>query len=138
MIDPNLLLGTVDQRSAENERRIVELSHEIRTLREEHKEDMAEMREKQEAIYDIASSVKVMTEKMGTMNEVLHDTSKKVDGIAKAQIDSEEHLKRKISELENKPAREALETAKKVRMEIILIIVSFLVGGALASLIQFI
>lgn len=138
MTDPNMLLGIVDQRSLDNERQIAHLTNEIHALREEHKEDMTEIREKQEAVYDIASSVKVMAERIGSMNDVLHDTNKKVDGIAKAQIDSEEHLKKKISELENKPAKEALETSKKIRMEIILIIVSFLVGGVLAKLISFI
>lgn len=138
MTDPNMLLGIVDQRSLDNERQIANLTNELHTLRDEHKEDMAELREKQEAVYDIASSVKVMAERIGSMNDVLHDTNKKVDGIAKAQIDSEEHLKKKISELENKPAKDALETSKKIRMEIILMIVSFLVGGVLAKLISFI
>ena len=138
MIDPNVLLGVVDQRSLDNERQITNLTNELHTLREEHKEDMDKMREEQKAIYDVATSVKVMAEQMHTMNDVMQDTNKKVDVIAQAQIDSEEHLKKKISELENKPAKEALETSKKIRMEIILMIVSFLVGGVLAKLITFI
>ena len=138
MTDPNVLLGIVDQRSLDNERQITNLTNELHTLREEHKEDMDKMREEQKAIYDVATSVKVMAEQMHTMNDVMQDTNKKVDVIAQAQIDSEEHLKKKITELENKPAREALETAKKVRMEIILTIVGFLVGGILATLIKFV
>ena len=138
MTDPNVLLGIVDQRSLDNERQITNLTNELHTLREEHKEDMDKMREEQKAIYDVATSVKVMAEQMHTMNDVMQDTNKKVDVIAQAQIDSEEHLKKKITELENKPAREALETAKKVRMEIILTIVGFLVGGVLATLIKFV
>lgn len=137
MTDPNMLLGVVDQRSLDNERQIANLTNELHTLREEHKEDMDKIREEQKAIYDVATSVKVMAEQMHTMNDVMQDTNKKVDVIAQAQIDSEEHLKKKISELENKPAREALETVKKVRMEIILTIVGFLVGGVLATLIKF-
>lgn len=137
MTDPNMLLGIVDQRSLDNERQIANLTNELHTLRDEHKEDLDKMREEQKAIYDVATSVKVMAEQMHTMNDVMQDTNKKVDVIAQAQIDSEEHLKKKISELENKPAREALETVKKVRMEIILTIVGFLVGGVLATLIKF-
>ena len=138
MTDPNVLLGIIDQRSLDNERQITNLTNELHTLREEHKDDMDKIREEQKAIYDVASSVKVMAEQMHTMNDVMQDTNKKVDVIAQAQIDSEEHLKKKISELENKPAQEALETAKKVRMEIILVIVGFLVGGVLATLIKFV
>lgn len=138
MTDPNVLLGIVDQRSLDNERQISNLTGELHALREEHKDDMDKLREDQKAIYDVASSVKVMAEQMHTMNSVMQDTNKKVDGIAQAQIDSEEHLKKKITELENKPAKEALETAKKVRMEIILTFVGFIVGGLLATLIKFI
>lgn len=138
MTDPNVLLGVVDQRSLDNERQITNLANELHTLQKEHKEDMDKMREEQKAIYDVATSVKVMAEQMHTMNDVMQDTNKKVDVIAQAQIDSEEHLKKKISELENKPAREALETAKKIRMEVILTIVGFLVGGIMATLIKFI
>lgn len=138
MTDPNMLLGIVDQRSLDNERQIANLTNELHTLRDEHKEDLDKMREEQKAIYDVATSVKVMAEQMHTMNDVMQDTNKKVDVIAQAQIDSEEHLKKKITELENKPAKEALETSKKIRMEIILMIVSFLVGGVLAKLISFI
>lgn len=138
MTDPNVMLGIVDQRSIDNERQIANLAVELHTLREEHKEDMDKMRDEQKAIYDVATSVKVMAEQMRAMNDVMQDTNKKVDVIAQAQIDSEEHLKKKITELENKPAQEALETAKKIRMEIILTIVGFLVGGVLATLIKFI
>lgn len=138
MTDPNMLLGIVDQRSLDNERQIANLTNELHTLRDEHKEDLDKMREEQKAIYDVATSVKVMAEQMHTMNDVMQDTNKKVDVIAQAQIDSEEHLKKKITELENRPAKEALDTSKKIRMEIILIIVSFLVGGVLTKLISFI
>lgn len=138
MTDPNMLLGVVDQRSLDNERQIASLKNDLSTLRDEHREDLEKMREEQKAIYDVATSVKVMAEQMHTMNDVMQDTNKKVDVIAQAQIDSEEHLKKKITELENKPAQEALETAKRVRMEIILTVVGFLVGGIMASLIKFI
>lgn len=126
-----LTLGAVDQRSLSNERRIMELANELQALRKEHTDDMEKVHEEHKAIYELTTSVKIIAEHMEAMNNIVLDTNQKVEDIALAQQKSEEDLKKKIAEIENKPAQDAFKTMKKVKLEIILTIVGFVVGAAL-------
>lgn len=130
-------LGAVDQRSKANENRISEIQSEVEALRDEHKEDMDKVHEEYKAIYDLTASVKVIADHMEQMNAVVVDTNKKVDDNALAQKETEARLMRRISEVENAPAKKSAEFMDKVKLVIATTVITFLVSGLLAAAIHF-
>lgn len=130
-------LGAVDQRSKANENRISEIQSEVEALRDEHKEDMDKVHEEYKAIYDLTASVKVIADHMEQMNAVVVDTNKKVDDNALAQKETEARLMRRISEVENAPAKKSAEFMDKVKLAIATTVITFLVSGLLAAAIHF-
>lgn len=130
-------LGAVDQRSRANENRISEIQSEVEALRDEHKEDMDKVHEEYKAIYDLTASVKVIADHMEQMNAVVVDTNKKVDDNALAQKETEARLMRRISEVENAPAKKSAEFMDKVKLAIATTVITFLVSGLLAAAIHF-
>lgn len=131
-------LGAVDQRSKANENRISEIQSEVEALRDEHKEDMDKVHEEYKAIYDLTASVKVIADHMEQMNAVVVDTNKKVDDNALAQKETETRLMKRISEVENAPAKKSAEFMDKVKVAIATTIITFLVSGILATVIHFV
>lgn len=101
-------LQEVDSRSRSNEHRIDAQEKEIH-----------ELREKQDAIYEIASSVKSIATDMTYMKEDVKEVKT-----------GQDKLNQKVTELENKPANEAKRRMDKIGDKLLWL----LIGGVTAGL----
>ena len=101
-------LQEVDSRSKSNEHRI-----------DAHEKEIHELRDKQDAIYEIASSVKSIATDMTYMKE---DVKQVKTG--------QDKLNQKVTELENKPANEAKRRMDKIGDKLLWL----LIGGVAAGL----
>lgn len=101
-------LQEVDSRSKSNEHRI-----------DAHEKEIHELREKQDAIYEIASSVKSIATDMTYMKEDVKEVKT-----------GQDKLNQKVTELENKPANEAKRRMDKIGDKLLWL----LIGGVTAGL----
>lgn len=101
-------LQEVDSRSRSNEHRI-----------DAHEKEIHELREKQDAIYEIASSVKSIATDMTYMKEDVKEVKT-----------GQDKLNQKVTELENKPANEAKKRMDKIGDKLLWL----LIGGVAAGL----
>lgn len=101
-------LQEVDSRSKSNEHRI-----------DAHEKEIHELREKQDAIYEIASSVKSIATDMTYMKEDVKEVKT-----------GQDKLNQKVTELENKPANEAKRRMDKIGDKLLWL----LIGGVAAGL----
>lgn len=101
-------LQEVDSRSKSNEHRI-----------NAHEKEIHELREKQDAIYEIASSVKSIATDMTYMKEDVKEVKT-----------GQDKLNQKVTELENKPANEAKRRMDKIGDKLLWL----LIGGVAAGL----
>ena len=101
-------LQEVDSRSRSNEHRI-----------DAHEKEIHELREKQDAIYEIASSVKSIATDMTYMKEDVKEVKA-----------GQDKLNQKVTEIENKPANEAKRRMDKIGDKLLWL----LIGGVAAGL----
>jgi hypothetical protein len=120
------LLIETEQRSKSN-------SHRLNRL----EEDMRELKGENKAIYKIATSVEVMAEKLGNIEEKVDETNRKVDETAKTQRASEERFLQKVAEVESYPANQIAKNVNEIKVKAIIAIITFLITGALGALIYF-
>lgn len=121
-----IILIETEQRSKANSHRIDGVKNEIDKMKEENK-----------AIYKIATSVEVMAEKLGNIEDKVDETKRRVDETAEAQKASEKRLLQRVSEVENAPAVQTSKNMNEVRVRIITSVVTFLITGVLGALIYF-
>ena len=95
------------------------------------------MKEENKAIYKIATSVEVMAEKLGNIEDKVDETKRKVDETAEAQRASEERLLQRVSNVENAPAKQTANNVNSIRLSIVTAVVTFLVTGVAAALVYF-
>lgn len=99
--------------------------------------EMKEMKNDNKAMYELATSVRVMAERQGNMEDKLDEISDKVDETSKAQKDTEVRFLQKINEVENKPNSLTADNVNKIKVSIITAIFTFLATGALGAIIYF-
>lgn len=121
-----IMLIETEQRSKSNSHRINGLEKDIEKMKEENK-----------AIYKIATSVEVMAEKLGNIEDKVDETNRKVDETAKAQRASEERFLRRVAEIENAPAAQTAKNVNEIKIKIITAVATFLITGVLGALIYF-
>ena len=126
MNEQDTMLIEANQRTINNERRISELEADIKEIRNDQK-----------AIYQIATSVEVMAQRIGNIEEKVVDTNQKVDAQAQAWQETEKKLADKISDVEMNPIKETAGNINSVKMAIITSICSLLASGAVGCLIAF-
>lgn len=117
----------------ESEQRAKSNSHRIDKL----EEDMKEMKDENKAIYKIATSVEVMAEKLGNIEDKVDETNRKVDETARAQRATEERFMERIENVENRPANQIAKNVNEIKVKAITAVVTFLITGLLGSLIYF-
>ena len=101
-------LQEVDSRSKSNEHRI-----------NAHEKEIHELREKQDAIYELTSSVKSIATDMTYIKEDVKEVKT-----------GQDKLNQKVTELENKPANEAKRRMDKIGDKLLWL----LIGGVAAGL----
>lgn len=117
----------------ETEQRSKSNTHRIENIETE----MKEMKNDNKAMYELATSVRVMAERQGNMEDKLDEISDKVDETSKAQKDTEVRFLQKINEVENKPNSLTADNVNKIKVSIITAIFTFLATGALGAIIYF-
>ena len=115
MTDAEKILIETEQRCKSNEHRLDEIDGKIINIEKENK-----------AIYKIATSVEVIAQKIGTIEDKVDETKKKVDETADAQRNSEDKFLKRISDIENAPARKAANRADKIKTTVYASIMTFL------------
>lgn len=121
-----IMLIETEQRSKANSHRLDSVQNSIDKMKEENK-----------AIYKIATSVEVMAEKLGNIEDKVDETKRKVDETAEAQRASEERLLQRVSNVENAPAKQTANNVNSIRLSIVTAVVTFLVTGVAAALVYF-
>ena len=121
-----IMLIETEQRSKANSHRLDSVQNSIDKMKEENK-----------AIYKIATSVEVMAEKLGNIEDKVDETKRKVDETAEAQHASEERLLQRVSDVENAPAKQTANNVNSIRLSIVTAVVTFLVTGVAAALVYF-
>lgn len=121
-----IMLIETEQRSKANSYRLDSVQNSIDKMKEENK-----------AIYKIATSVEVMAEKLGNIEDKVDETKRKVDETAEAQRASEERLLQRVSDVENAPAKQTANNVNSIRLSIVTAVVTFLVTGVAAALVYF-
>ena len=121
-----IMLIETEQRSKANSYRLDSVQNSIDKMKEENK-----------AIYKIATSVEVMAEKLGNIEDKIDETKRKVDETAEAQRASEERLLQRVSNVENAPAKQTANNVNSIRLSIVTAVVTFLVTGVAAALVYF-
>lgn len=121
-----IMLIETEQRSKANSHRLDSVQNSIDKMKEENK-----------AIYKIATSVEVMAEKLGNIEDKVDETKRKVDETAEAQRASEERLLQRVSDVENAPAQQTANNINSIRLSIVTAVVTFLVTGVASALVYF-
>ena len=121
-----IMLIETEQRSKANSHRLDSVQNSIDKMKEENK-----------AIYKIATSVEVMAEKLGNIEDKVDETKRKVDETAEAQRASEERLLQRVSDVENAPSKQTANNVNSIRLSIVTAVVTFLVTGVAAALVYF-
>lgn len=121
-----IMLIETEQRSKANSHRLDNIQNSIDKMKEENK-----------AIYKIATSVEVMAEKLGNIEDKVDETKRKVDETAETQRASEERLLQRVSDVENAPAKQTASNVNSIRLSIVTAVVTFLVTGVAAALVYF-
>ena len=125
--DEKTILIETEQRSKSNAHRLDKIENEIKDLNEENK-----------AIYKIATSVEVMAEKIGNIDNKVNEISRKVDETSDAQKESENRFLQQISNIENAPAKQVAKNVNSIRLAIATSVITFIITGLLATLIHFV
>lgn len=125
--DEKTILIETEQRSKSNAHRLDKIENDIKDLNEENK-----------AIYKIATSVEVMAEKIGNIDNKVNEISRKVDETSDAQKESENRFLQQISNIENAPAKQVAKNVNSIRLTIATSIITFIITGLLATLIHFV
>ena len=115
-----------EQRSKSNKLRIDELNTEIKEIRKENK-----------AIYQIATSVEVMATKLGIIEEKVDETSRKVDETGAAQRESEARFLQKVTDIENRPAKQTAQNVNAIKVSAVTAAITFLITGLLGAILYF-
>lgn len=121
-----IILIETEQRSKSNSHRIDGVKNDLEKIKEENK-----------AIYRIATSVEVMAEKLGNIEDKVDETKRKVDETAEAQRISEKRFLQRIAEIENAPAGQTARNVNEVKIKVVTAVVTFLITGVLGVLIYF-
>lgn len=112
-------LQEVDSRSRSNEHRI-----------DAHEKEIHELREKQDAIYEIASSVKSIATDMTYMKEDVKEVKSGQDKLKAGQ----DKLNQKVTEIENKPANEAKKRMDKIGDKLLWLFIGGIAAGLLYAI----
>ena len=105
-------LQEVDSRSRSNEHRL-----------DDHEKEIKELRDKQDAIYELTSSVKSIAT---DMNYIKEDVKEVKTG--------QDELNKKVNELENKPANETKKKFDDVKDKLIWLLIGGIAVGLLSAL----
>lgn len=97
MEDLEVKIERVEQRSKSNTHQIEEIKEEIKEIKEENK-----------AIYDIASSVKVMAERLGNIEDKVDETA---EGLKRTEA--------KLGQIEKAPFEKTVGNLEKIRIAVI-------------------
>ena len=105
-------LQEVDSRSKSNEHRI-----------NAHEKEIHELREKQDAIYELTSSVKSIATDMTYIKEDVKEVKT-----------GQDKLNQKVTELENKPAKEAKKRIDNIGDKLLWLLIGGIVTGLLCTI----
>jgi len=119
-----IMLIETDQRAKSNSHRLDNAEAEIRDIKTDQK-----------AIYKIATSVEVIAQRLGTIEETVKDTKEKVEEQGRALQETDRKLTEKISEVENAPSKQAVHNYNSVRIAVITAACTTVVTAVIAALI---
>lgn len=121
MEDVYVLIERVEQRAKSNTHQIQEIKEEMKELKDENK-----------AIYKIATSVEVIAEKLGSIED-------KVDDTVAAQKRTEEGqyaLMQKINEVERRPDLKKSEGLDKIKISVITAVCTSVTVAVVCAVLQ--
>lgn len=101
-------------------------------------EEIKEMKQKQESIHKIATSVEIIAEHMNHIEEKVNDTNHKVDTYTETWKESERRLTEKIMENENAPYKQVAQNVNSIKVAAITCICTFLISGVIGAIIHFV
>ena len=121
-----VMLIETEQRSKSNAHRLDNMELELKEIQSEQK-----------AIYKIATSVELITQRVSNIEDKVDDTNRKVDSQTKAWQETERKLSEKVSETEAKPYRQLANNVNTVKVAIITCVCTLLVSGIIGAIVVF-
>ena len=121
-----VMLIETEQRSKSNAHRLDNMELELKEIQSEQK-----------AIYKIATSVELITQRVSNIEDKVDDTNRKVDSQTKAWQETERKLSEKVSETEAKPYRQIANNVNTVKVAIITCVCTLLVSGIIGAIVAF-
>lgn len=115
------ILIETEQRSKSNLHRINEMSDELKEVRDKH-----------EALYEMAASIKIIAQRVDSIGVKVDDTNHKVED-TNAKVDA---WTERITNIENQPAQSLFTRMNSVKTAIITAILTLLATGAVSKLID--
>lgn len=120
------ILIETQERSKANTARIGNLEEEVKALKKE-----------QAAIYEIASSVKVLVERVGYIEGKVDETSKKIDNQTEQWRLAESKLSERISDTSTERDRKTAESVDSIKLAVITALLTAIATGLLTTLLHF-
>ena len=119
------ILIETQERAKSNTKRINALEEEIKDMKSEQK-----------AIYEIATSVKVLVERVGYIEEKVDETSSKIDKQSEQWRKAESELSARISETKTEKDHQTAESVDHVKLAVITAVCTALATGLLSTLLH--
>ena len=123
--DEKILIET-KERSITNQKRLDIIEEELKGIKSE-----------QRAIYEIASSVKVLVERVGHIESKVDDTSRKIDEQTANWHKAEEKLSERITKNAIENDHKTAENVNALKLAIITALCTALATGVLTTLLHF-
>ena len=123
--DNERVLIETKERAKSNTKRIDSLEREMQMVKEDQK-----------AIYEIASSGKVIAERMSYIEEKVDETGKKVDAQIEEWRKAESRLNNRISETESASGRQLAKNINALKLSVITAICASVATGLFTTIIR--
>ena len=122
-----VMLIETEQRSKSNGHRIDKLEDDIEAVKEEQK-----------AIYKLVTSVELIAQRVGHIEEKVDDTNKKVNEQREALLETEKRLTEKINDSETQPYKDTATRLTTLKWALITAICTLVLSGVVTAVVSFI
>ena len=110
---------------------VLELEHEML------EDKMNKLEDKWDVIQDMASSVKLLAQRVGYIEGNFSEMNKKMDTLSNTFSETERKFAGRITENEYRPYKETYDAVKSLKTSTIINVVEFIIIGVLGALVFF-
>jgi SMC interacting uncharacterized protein involved in chromosome segregation len=136
MEDVHVQLERVEQRAKSNTHQIQEIKDDMKEQFQDVKEEIKELKEENKAIYKIATSVELIAQKLGSIEEKVDDTAAAQRQSDKRSEENYNTLIRKINTVECAPDVKKSQGLEKIKIAVITAVATTVAVTVVVSVLQ--